>query len=1096
MSAQELFDICLSILDEGPTDASCRRMHETLVLCCAEATRQSGQGFGNLFSQIDFLCREHGIGQADRQDIQAARRHSNESTVPSAEQLRYDLRALVRFVSAVMHEDVPGTLLSRLPANRPDNAKLPPVNARCIRCIVRRWDDSTIFADSDHGELIVDYSQTEGGVDLGYLRKLLREGMQLNLLDCHVEHLNVSPRLVVVEPDFLVDISSIAACFTDYGHSPLLYTANRLKPRANTQPILLGIFAGQALDDLIHDPDFSVERSISNTFRQQVLQFCACEGFNSQQFASDAERQCENLREVVDVLFPTPQLKEKALLEPSFVCERLGLQGRVDLMTTDMHLLVEQKAGKNMNIERHSSQRQREDHYVQLLLYYGILRYNFGISDQRADIRLLYSRYPAAEGLLVVNFYQQLFREAIRFRNQVVATEYLIAREGFGRLVPHLNLAAIYRNVQRDAFFDRYIAPQLNSVLAPIRPEPSVLHRYYERMMTFVYREQLLSKVGAQEGQGSAAAYLWQMPLTEKLETGNIYIGLRLEEREKSSDYTGYDTLIFTLNSTPTTPLSVEPGGAPNFRRGDMVYVYSYDGEPDVRRAILFKGTLQAIETERLVVRLNDGQQNPLLFDASKTWAIEHGTSDITTNSAIRSLHQLLSAEPRRQQVLLGQRVPEADTSLQLSRSYHPHYDDVLLRIRQARDFFLLVGPPGTGKTSMALRFMVEEALVQTQKKGGALLLTAYTNRAVDEICDMLTAAAFPYLRIGNEASCDPRFRDHLLDEIDNPTTLIRQTPIIVSTTATLQARPFIFSLKHFALCIVDEASQILEPNIIGLLSSSQIDRFVLIGDYKQLPAVVQQGEEEAAVSDPVLRNIGLTDCRQSLFERLIHQEQQAGRTQFIGLLRHQGRMHPDIAAFPNRMFYAREQLDCVPLPHQQETELNYQLPSRDALDDLLKERRVLFFNRRKEDDGQSDKTNATEAQLVADLLLRIRRFYGERFSSEKTVGVIVPYRNQIAMIRQALAQTDCPELQQVSIDTVERYQGSQRDVIVYSFTVSRAYQLDFLTQNTFEEDGHQIDRKLNVAMTRARCQLLMVGDALLLSRNPLFAQLIREYSV
>jgi superfamily I DNA and/or RNA helicase len=111
-------------------------------------------------------------------------------------------------------------------------------------------------------------------------------------------------------------------------------------------------------------------------------------------------------------------------------------------------------------------------------------------------------------------------------------------------------------------------------------------------------------------------------------------------------------------------------------------------------------------------------------------------------------------------------------------------------------------------------------------------------------------------------------------------------------------------------------------------------------------------------------------------------------------------------------------------------------------------------------------------------------------------VGVIVPYRNQIAMIRQALTQTDCPELQQVSIDTVERYQGSQRDVIVYSFTVSRAYQLDFLTQNTFEEDGHQIDRKLNVAMTRARCQLLMVGDALLLSRNPLFAQLIREYSV
>lgn len=69
------------------------------------------------------------------------------------------------------------------------------------------------------------------------------------------------------------------------------------------------------------------------------------------------------------------------LLEPSFVCERLGLQGRVDLMTADMSLLVEQKSGKNMKIEyqsHDSSGRQREDHYVQLLLYYGILRYNFG----------------------------------------------------------------------------------------------------------------------------------------------------------------------------------------------------------------------------------------------------------------------------------------------------------------------------------------------------------------------------------------------------------------------------------------------------------------------------------------------------------------------------------------------------------------------------------------------------------------------------------------------------------------------------------------------------------------------------------------------
>ena len=139
---------------------------------------------------------------------------------------------------------------------------------------------------------------------------------------------------------------------------------------------------------------------------------------------------------------------------------------------------------------------------------------------------------------------------------------------------------------------------------------------------------------------------------------------------------------------------------------------------------------------------------------------------------------------------------------------------------------------------------------------------------------------------------------------------------------------------------------------------------------------------------------------------------------------------------------------------------------------------------------------NPVEASLVADLLRRIYRQYGSRFDAQKTVGVIVPYRNQIAMIRREIAQLDIPQLLYISIDTVERYQGSQRDVIIYSFTVRHPYQLDFLCANCFEEAGSVIDRKLNVAMTRARKQLLMTGDVRVLSQNPIFAELIRRYNV
>ena len=146
---------------------------------------------------------------------------------------------------------------------------------------------------------------------------------------------------------------------------------------------------------------------------------------------------------------------------------------------------------------------------------------------------------------------------------------------------------------------------------------------------------------------------------------------------------------------------------------------------------------------------------------------------------------------------------------------------------------------------------------------------------------------------------------------------------------------------------------------------------------------------------------------------------------------------------------------------------------------------------------GLSDKVSEEEAHIVADLLHRVYRQYGEkRFEPYHTVGVIVPYRNQIAMIRREIARLGIPALEKISIDTVERYQGSQRDVIIYSLGVQNEADLDFLTANCFEEDGHTIDRKLNVAMTRARKQLLMTGRQDVLQQNNIFKELIHRYSV
>lgn len=1087
MKVEELFERCVEIVKAEPSMALLRYMHETLVLACAEALRGSGQGFGNLMAQTDYLCKRAGIGIADRIAIQTMRRHSNGSdSVITSQELRYDVRALALFISSVFNEDIPHELVIRIPTSPPPTSLSPRVNQRFVRCVVTTWDDEYVYATTDDGEVCIK-------TDDASLRTLLTEGMQLNLLDSHREGQTLQPQLIVVEPDFLLDISSLAACFSDYGHHPIAYTFGRLKPAANTQAILLGNFAGAALDDIINQSRFQVNDTIRHSFYEQALQFCTCKDFNPQQFKADALVQVANIQEAVTQFFtfhsipeqssPTRSLSLFTLLEPSFVCEHLGLQGRVDLMTQDMHLLVEQKSGKNWQLEHKAPIPYSESHYVQLLLYYGIFRYNFHLPADKVDIRLLYSRYPAKQGLLIVNYYQQLFHEAIRLRNQIVAQEIQIAHKGFAHIEPQLSADTLNeRNVQ-NKLFEHFVRPQTEQLLAQLKALSETERHYVERMLTFVYREQLAQKIGVQEGQGGAVANLWNMPLAEKRDTGSIFYGLRILHKEQSSDYSGYDRLILSIPDMGDDFL-------PNFRRNDMVCLYAYKDQPDICASILYKGVIERLTDHEVTVRLNDGQQNADVF-ADTTYAIEPSFSDRSTTPAIRSLHAFCAASPERRALLMGEREPRCDTSLRLSRSYHPFYDDILLKAKQAQDYFLLQGPPGTGKTSHALKYMIKECL-----GGGAILLLSYTNRAVDEICGMLEEAGIDYMRLGSETSCDPRYSAHLMDHcFDNRPRLeeirerIIQTSVIVSTTSTMQSRPFLFQLKHFSLCIVDEASQILEPNVIGLLASPQIDKFILVGDHKQLPAVVQQPDDVPELSS----------CRQSLFERLLRVEREAGRTAFTAILQRQGRMHPDIAAFPNEMFYAEEQLLPVPLPHQEEPQLDYQQPSADALDDLLKQQRVIFLASDTISSGitsPSDKVNPSEAKMVAGLLRRLYRQYGaDRFDSAHSVGVIVPYRNQIAMIRREIEVLGIPALMDISIDTVERYQGSQRDVIIYSFTIQHPYQLDFLTANCFESEGKVIDRKLNVAMTRARKQLLMTGNVAVLSQNPLFAELIRRYN-
>lgn len=1078
-------------------------LHKVLEQACYELTTGVTLSFANLFSRLDYICKEKKMTPSDRYAIQTMRRNCNAAMgdrfQADMQEYLYDLRALVRFVSLGFEEDIPASILPEIPhSNRPyQGTRLSHIPY--VRASVTSWNDTQIFAATDSETdpfIIINYAKGGYDGDLLYLKDLLSENLPLNLLDVRVDEENhYIPNLIVIHPDYLIDISSLAACFREYGHHPLNYFMNKIKPRANTAPILMGNLASQFLDDYINEqPQEPVNypRTIKKFFAASALDFCTCS--LPADFHAQAQAQMMNIRSFVHDVLPHNIRnfnKKNTLLEASFICEKLGLQGRVDMMQKDFQVLIEQKAGKRDEYHR----RHKEDHFIQMMLYQGVLMYNFGQETANMQTFLLYSKY--ADGLLIEHFAENLFRESIKLRNYIVHNEMRLGDGAIGEIVDSLSTDLLNELQIGGKLWNDYQEPQLQTAINTLKRCTPLERAYFNRFFTFVSKEQILSKTGGSNDASHGFAGNWHIPLHEKLEAGNILTGLTIQEKQSSGPGKGYDLIELHI---PTQ----DEDFLPNFRTGDMVILYAYKEEPDMRKQILMKGNILELQPDRMTLVLRNGQQNKdIIGGKEEVFAVEHDFSDTSANNGFRGLYAFLSAQADRKELLLGVRPPAQLEDVKLNGDYG-RFNELILKEKQAKDYFLLVGPPGTGKTSCALRFMVEEALSEPDT---SILLLSYTNRAVDEICAMLTDSGIadrtPFIRIGNELSCDKRFVPYLLkyslDDCPKLTDIqqkMARTRIFVGTTTAINNRLNLFTLKHFQLAIIDEASQILEPDLIGILSArhqqhNAIDKFVLVGDYKQLPAIAQQSAEEAAVTDLLLRNIGLEDCRNSLFERLYKSSPDTCRS----ILHKQGRMHPAIAEFPNQTFYYREQLESVPLPHQlEETPYEACLTPQDTIDQLLLERRMVFIPAEAPDHLTcSDKTNPNEAQIVATLLGHIYRLTESRFDPNRTVGVIVPYRNQIAMIRKEIARLQLPALQDISIDTVERYQGSQRDIIIYSFTIQNFSQLNFLTANTFQEGNFLIDRKLNVALTRARKQLLLTGNPHILGANITFYKLM-EY--
>lgn len=904
--------------------------------------------------------------------------------------------------------------------------------------------------------------------------------IHINLIDVDIREDGVFlPHAFIIHPDHLVDVTAVSECFKDYGAEPFLYLLSKFKPAEASKSLMIGNLVNHMLDELISEPKIEFSSLLIQLFHSNPLGFALLDDIEVKELIDQLKLHFGHLQMVVNQEFKKFGIdREHIFLETSFFSRDYGIQGRLDLL--------HQKSGKiNFDIIELKSGRTfkpniygiNASHYIQTLLYDLMIKSAFR-TKARSSNYILYSKEDNPLRFAPPVRAQQF--EAMKLRNDIIAMEQKLKISNTDN--------TLFRYIKPENFtklkgFNINDITNFHNLYFTLN---DVEKSYFNNFSAFVAREHSLSKTGEHGiNKSNGHAALWLESNEEKSDRFSLLSALQIIDNKSNQE----DAFIsFAREGNAQTLV--------NFRIGDLgvLYPMDNDGHKQILRNQIFKCTINELDQDRVVVRLRSKQFNQSLFQSFKFWCIEPDNLDSGFNAMYKSLFTWAASPFEFRKLILGMRKPKASLNLPkhtFTQGLTEHQSDTLQKMLEAQEYFLLWGPPGTGKTSVMLKHLVAHLHEETKEN---LLLLAYTNRAVDEICDAVMeindSFQHKFLRLGSRLATDIKYVNNLLDQVVKKTTsrqeiiqLLAEKRIFISTVSSILNKTELFRLKSFDTVIIDEASQILEPMLVGLLSSFK--KFILIGDHKQLPAVVVQPGFQSVISDDKLINIGILDTRMSLFERMYGQLVTNGWSSSYGILNQQGRMHSELMEFVNNNFY-EDKLSILPNNEKQIRPTFF-----NSISDRFQDYRYrkIFVDVVDEEDALNWKTNIAEAETCLKIVRNLLSLYIENgmIFNHQSIGIITPYRAQIALIRQHLSSLPNDVISKITVDTVERYQGGARDIIIISFCVNKLSQLDSLVSLSHEG----VDRKLNVALTRAKEQLILVGNARLLESNDVYKSLI-----
>ena len=538
-----------------------------------------------------------------------------------------------------------------------------------------------------------------------------------------------------------------------------------------------------------------------------------------------------------------------------------------------------------------------------------------------------------------------------------------------------------------------------------------------------------------------------------------------------------------------------------------------------------FTGTVSFVDGDRMVVAMPDNGQ---LIDVqgAENVGVQLYFDETSYKMMFEALDRVMRAKGRlaylRDLFYTPAMKAETFSFAALHFPYlNPTQEEAVNKVLRAKDVAIVHGPPGTGKTTTLV-----EAIYETLRRESQVLVCAQSNMAVDWISEKLVDRGVNVLRIGNPTrvndkmlsfTYERRFEGHpdyaelwslrkairdlrsrrkrgddkyhqKMDRLKERATelelhinaqLFGEARVIASTLVGSSSR--LLDGQKFGTLFIDEAAQALEAAC--WIPIRRVSRVVLAGDHCQLPPTIKSYAAMKA-------GLGTT-----LMERIAENKPEA-----VTLLKMQYRMNEEIMRFSSDWFYGNQVESAPEVKYRSILDLDIPMtwvdtsefdesdesdePEKpDSQDSQESARQPLF---REQFVGESfGRINKAEAELT---LLALEHYFQkigrERILEERLdVGVISPYRAQVQYLRHRLKRTDFfkPYRSLISINTVDGFQGQERDIILISLVRSNDEgQIGFLRDL----------RRMNVAITRARMKVIILGDASTLTRHKFYKRL------